>query len=923
MDNYSYISNADPAYIDNLYQAYQQDPNSVDETWQRFFEGFNFSIAQFGEEGKPSLDADTLEKEIAVRKLIDAYRAFGHLEATTNPIRTRKDRKAGLELSNFNLNEKDLETVFQAGNELGMGTAKLKDIIAVLTKIYKGGVGFEYTSLRTPELWNWFKDKVEKEFLNFKPTLEEKKRILYKLNEAVVFESFLGTKYLGKKRFSLEGGEATISAMDTIIDVAGDFGVEEIIVGMAHRGRLNILANILGKPYSLILEEFEGKAAQNTLGDGDVKYHMGWSSTIKTQKGQDIEVKLLPNPSHLEAVDPVVHGFARAKIDELGGVSEAKSKILPILFHGDAAVAGQGIIYEILQMSNLPGYDVGGTIHFIINNQVGFTTDFDDARSSMYATDISQISETPEIHVNGDDPEAVMFAVKVAVEFREKFNRDIFIDMVCYRRHGHNEADEPRFTQPKLYNLIQKHPNPRDIYNDILVKNGDIPADYVKKLDKEFRSKLQTELDDVRKSDFSISYQNKKEKAWEGFRRSLAEDFLKSPQTGVAKANIEKVAKALAKLPEGFNPLRQVTKLIAEREVRFFGAGKGANTKEKSISKKLDWAAAELLAYGSILLEGNKVRFTGEDVQRGTFSHRHAVLKDGETNEAYTNLNHIEEGQGELDIYNSLLSEYGVLGFEYGYAMAAPNALVIWEAQFGDFANGAQIMIDQFVASGESKWDTQNGLLMLLPHGYEGQGPEHSNARPERYLQLYAKYNMTVTNVTTPANLFHLIRRQMVWEFRKPCMLMTPKSMLRHPECVSDIKEFVKGNFQEVIGDKTIKKTTEVKKVLLCSGKIYYDLLKKQRDDKRTDVAIIRVEQLAPFPIKQVDAQIKKYKNAQSITWVQEEPANMGAWTHILLTYRKDLDLVSRAAGASPATGFNKVHIKEQIQLVEEAFKLL
>lgn len=905
MDKYSYIANAHGSYIDELYKSYQSDPTSVDESWHKFFEGFDFSLQKYGEDGS-SIQANTSPKEIGVLNLIHAYRTRGHLEAKTNPVRERKDRKAILDLNFFGLSNTDLETEFDAGKELGIGRATLKNIISALKSIYTGTVGFEYTYIRDPETLQWFKTKSEKDALAFNPSIEEKKRILSKLNEAVVFENFLHTKYLGQKRFSLEGGETTIPALDAIINKGAEFGVEEFVIGMAHRGRLNVLVNTMGKTYEQVFNEFEGAADPDlTMGDGDVKYHVGFSSQVETASGKVVDLKLAPNPSHLEAVNPVVEGFSRAKIDkEYNG---NPNKILPILIHGDAAVAGQGIVYEVTQMSQLGGFSTGGTIHFVINNQVGFTTDFDDARSSIYCTDVAKVIDAPVLHVNGDNPEAVVFCVKLAVEYRQKFNRDIFVDMVCYRRHGHNESDEPKFTQPSLYNIISKHPNPREVYNKKLIERGDVDAELAKSMDKAFRSDLQDRLNLVKQKPLPYLYQQM-EKEWKKLRRATSKDFVKSPKTGISQEVVDKIAAALIKVPEGFKPIKQIEKQLKQRQDMF------------QKDKKLNWAAAELLAYGSILLEGNKVRFTGQDVQRGTFSHRHSVVHDSTTNQPYNSLNYIEEGQEKFEIYNSLLSEYGVMGFEFGYAMANPNALVIWEAQFGDFANGAQVMIDQFIAPSESKWQRMNGLVLLLPHGYEGQGPEHSNARPERFLQLAAEDNMIVTNITTPANLFHALRRQLAWPFRKPLINMSPKSLLRHPQVVSPIEEFTNGGFKEVIGDSYADKK-QVKRVILCTGKIYYELFELQQKEKRKDIAIIRLEQLHPFPEAQLDNLIDQYDNP-TIVWAQEEPVNMGYWAYLLRTYykRPGIHIAARKPSASPATGYAKIHAIEQENVIHSAF---
>ncbi len=905
MDKYSYISNAHGSYIDELYKSYKENPESVDESWQKFFEGFDFAQQNY-ETGQNGVGSEISSKEVGVRSLIHAYRSRGHLESKTNPVRPRKDRKAILELSNFGLSEQDIETEFEAGTELGIGKTTLKKILEALKSIYIGTVGFEYLYIRDPEILQWFKEKSEREALAFNPDSEEKQRILSKLNEAVVFENFLHTKYLGQKRFSLEGGESTIPALDALINKAAELGVKEVMIGMAHRGRLNVLVNIMGKTYDQVFNEFEGNQNPDlTMGDGDVKYHMGFSSQIETPSGNMIDLKLAPNPSHLEAVNPVVEGFVRAKIDKT--YDSDPKKALPILIHGDAAIAGQGVVYEVAQMAKLEGYHTGGTVHFVINNQVGFTTDFDDARSSIYCTDVAKIIDAPVLHVNGDDPEAVVFCMKLAAEFRQKFSQDIFIDMVCYRRHGHNESDEPKFTQPSLYNIISKHPNPRELYNKKLIDRGDIEAELAKKMDKVFRKELQDRLNMVKQKSLPYQYQEM-EKEWKELRRSTPEDFEKSPETGIKEAAINKIGKALTKLPDGFKPLKQIERQLKQRHEMFFE------------TKSLNWAAAELLAYGSILLDGKIVRFTGQDVQRGTFSHRHSVIRDAQTNQPYNSLSHIEEGQPPFMIYNSLLSEFGVMGFEFGYAMANPNALVIWEAQFGDFANGAQVMIDQFLAPSESKWRKMTGLVLLLPHGYEGQGPEHSNARPERFLQLSAEYNMVVTNITTPANFFHAMRRQLEWPFRKPLINMAPKSLLRHNDVVSPISDFVKGRFQEVIPDPYVTKAS-VKKVLLCSGKIYYELLEEQQKNKRKDVAIVRLEQLHPFPENQLEAILNQYKNPK-IIWVQEEPVNMGCWAYLLRTYynRPEIEIAARKPSSSPATGYPKVHADEQERVIRSAF---
>lgn len=905
MATYSYMSNADVSYLDQLYQNYKKDPASVDQTWQKFFEGYDFSVSRFGDQPASATDGANI-KETHVRTLIHAYRSRGHLKSKTNPVRPRRDHKVPLDHTSYGLSDADLDTEFDVGVEVGLGRTTLRKIIAKLQAVYLGPIGFEYSYIRNQEIFDWFIQKCEKEYYHHAPSLEEKKGILAKLNEAVVFENFLHTKFLGQKRFSLEGGETTIPALQSIINTSAALGIKEVVIGMAHRGRLNVLSNILGKTYEQIFTEFEGNVSPDlTMGDGDVKYHLGYASHINTPSGNKIYVKLTPNPSHLEVVDSLVLGYTRGQIDD--EYKGQLDKAMAILIHGDAAVAGQGIVYELVQMSGLPGYTTGGTIHFVINNQVGFTTDYEDARSAIYCTDVAKIIDAPVLHVNGDDAEAVTFCAKLAVEYRQKFGKDIFIDMLCYRRHGHNESDEPKFTQPKLYNLIAKHPNPREVYVKKLIERGDVDAALADEMDKSFRNQLQDRLNEVKQKPLPYKPQ-KLEEEWEKMERAKPEDFDKSPVTAVKAAVVEKVAKALTTIPSEFKPLKQIEKLLKDRKAAFFD------------DKMLGWAEAELLAYGSLLAEGTPVRMSGQDVKRGTFSHRHAYFFDANTNEPFCGIDHIQEGQQKFHIFNSLLSEFGVLGFEYGYAMSNPAGLVLWEAQFGDFVNGAQVMIDQFLSSAESKWQRMNGLVLLLPHGYEGQGPEHSSCRPERFLQLCAEYNMIVCNPTTPANIFHLLRRQVSWHFRKPCIVFSPKSLLRHPAVVSPLKEFTSGSFQEVLDDPQVV-AKDVKRLVLCSGKIYYDLLESQTKRKTKDTAVVRLEQLYPFPEKQLSAILKKYKDAK-VLWVQEEPANMGAQSFIqrMLPGMK-MEFISRKASASPATGYSKVHKVEQEKIVNQAFE--
>jgi 2-oxoglutarate dehydrogenase E1 component len=915
MKDFSYITHSHPAYIESLYQDFVQNPESVDPEFRKFFEGFDFALTNAANghavvapaEGK-EVNADQLSKEFAVYSLIQAYRKKAHLVAKTNPIRERKDRGANLDLKYFGLTEADLQQSFAAGQFIGLGNVSLQQIIDRLQKVYCGHVGVEYQYVVNQQRVEWLQQEIETTLQNPVP-LDQKKRILGKLNEGVIFEKFLHTKYVGQKRFSLEGGETTIAALDVMLTVAADSGVQEAVIGMAHRGRLNVLANILGKTYEQIFSEFEGTAIPDqTMGSGDVKYHLGFSSEVETANGKKIHLKLAPNPSHLEAVNPVVLGYSRSKADVL--YKSEFDSVLPILIHGDASVAGQGIVYEILQMSNLQGYYTGGTMHFVINNQIGFTTDFDDARSSDYSTSIAATVQAPVLHVNGDDPEAVVKCVQIATRYRQEFNSDIFIDMVCYRRHGHNEGDDPKFTQPQLYALIDKHANPREEYVQYLLKNGESDAQAMaKEMEKKFWSDLQERLDEIKQNPLPYKYQQP-ELDWRSLRRAAEEDFEQSPVTAISEANFKTLFNGLMKWPEGFKPLRKVEKILHDK-VKLFEA-----------EQKIDWATGELLAYSSLLIEGHDVRMSGQDVKRGTFSHRHAVIYDETTNKEHNRLNSIQENQGKFRIYNSLLSEYAVLGFEYGYALASPNSLVLWEAQFGDFVNGAQIIIDQFICSAETKWQRMNGVVLLLPHGYEGQGPEHSSARLERFLQCCAELNMVVTNITTSANLFHVLRRQLAWPFRKPLINFSPKANLRHAGTYSTINEFTTGGFKEVIDDPTIKDAAVVKKVLFCSGKIYFDLAERQQKEGITDVAIVRLEQVYPLPYKQLETLYKKYNKATWF-WVQEEPLNMGAASFLQMNLKTiNYGIISRQPSAATASGYSKVHAQEQNEIVETAFTI-
>ncbi len=912
MDKLTYLSNADSSYIDGLYQAYKQDPESVDFGWQKFFEGFDFG-QNAGESVGVSGDAtpDHVLKEINVLNMINGYRDRGHLFTQTNPVRERRKYYPGKELETFGLSEADMSTIFNAGVEVGLGPAKLKDIRQLIEDTYCRSIGAEFKYIRNPEKIKWLQDRMEAD--RNKPTysLDIKKRILDKLNHAVAFESFLGTKFLGQKRFSLEGAESLIPALDAVIEKGSELGIQEFVIGMAHRGRLNVLTNIMGKPYKTVFSEFEGKTyaedPEINFG-GDVKYHLGYSTDVKTDDGKTIHLSLAPNPSHLETVDPIVEGLVRSKIDmKYEGDS---SKIAPIAIHGDAAIAGQGVVYEVTQMSKLDGYKTGGTIHIVINNQIGFTTNYKDARSGTYCTDVAKITSSPVFHVNGDDAEALVYAIKLAVEYRQKYKTDVFIDLLCYRRFGHNEADEPKFTQPLLYKLIEKHPNPKEVYAKKLIEEGSIDEAYSKKIEKDFKAILQEKLEESKEVVNLTEETPMFSGAWKGLRPAKKGESFKPVKTNVSDKTFLQLAKEITTLPKDKSFFRKISRLFEDRA--------------KMIEKdSYDWAMGELMAYATLLNEGSRVRISGQDVQRGTFSHRHAVLTLENSEETYTPLAN-SNGGDKFSIYNSLLSEYAVLGFEYGYASANPHALTIWEAQFGDFYNGAQIIVDQYLSSAETKWKRSNGLVMLLPHGMEGQGPEHSSARIERFLELCADENLILANCTTPANYFHLLRRQQVREFRKPLVAFTPKSLLRHPKVVSSLKDFTTSTFQEVIDDANVN-AKDVKRVLFCSGKVYYDLLEKQEADKRKDIAIVRLEQLFPIPEEQLKAIRKKYNKAKEFIWVQEENENMGAWSYycrkLMNTEIAFTGFVARKESGSTATGYMKQHVAQQASILNKSFE--
>ncbi len=910
MDKYSFLNAAHTAYFADLYEQYQQDPDSVEPSWKAFFQGYDFGSDNYGLDGEVMEGVSTqvpehVQKEFQVLKLIDAYRTRGHLFTKTNPVRDRRKYAPTLEIENFGLYQNDLNIVFNAGEILGIGPQTLQEIRKHLEAIYCDSIGIEYMYIRQPEEIQWIQNKLNHNDNHGQFSADEKKHILKKLNEAVSFENFLHTKYVGQKRFSLEGNESLIPALDALIEKAAACGVKEFVMGMAHRGRLNTLTNIFGKSAKDIFSEFDGKDYEEEVFDGDVKYHLGWTSNRLTDNGNKINLSIAPNPSHLETVGAVVEGITRAKQDQYYG--DDFSKVLPIVVHGDAAIAGQGLIYEVVQMAKLDGYKTNGTIHIVVNNQIGFTTNYLDARSSTYCTDVGKVTLSPVLHVNADDVESVVHAVRFALDFRMEFKRDVFIDLLGYRKYGHNEGDEPRFTQPKLYKAISKHKNPRDIYAEKLIAEGIIDRAYIKQSEQNYKARLETKLEDSRKEDKTVITPFMQE-AWTDFSRARADRMKEVVDTTYPKEKLKHIAGVVSSLPKDKKFIRKIERLVQSRQTMFD-------------QDKLDWAMAEHLAYGSLLQEGFDVRISGQDVERGTFSHRHAVVKVEDSEEEVVLLNNISPDQGKFYIYNSLLSEYGVLGFDYGYAMASPNTLGIWEAQFGDFSNGAQIMIDQYISCGEDKWKTPNGIVMLLPHGYEGQGAEHSSGRMERYLQLCAKDNMFVADCTTPANMFHILRRQLKATYRKPLIIFTPKSLLRHPKVVSTVDDFCNGSFQPLIDDDSAA-TKAVKTLVFVTGKFYYDLLEMKEQLKRTDVALVRVEQLFPLPEDEIQTVLKKYNTATDIVWAQEEPRNMGAYAHILMHIEasKNWRVASRRSYSAPAAGSSTRSKRRHQEIIDFVF---
>lgn len=907
MDKFSFLNAAHIGFIADLYDQYLVNPDAIEPSWRSFFQGYdlaneNYSFKDYEpsvKNNQPSvIEIPTeVKKEFLVVDLINGYRTRGHLFTKTNPVRERRQYFPSLDIENFGLSTDDLQKEFSAGEVLGLGKSTLATIIQHLKSIYCDSIGVEYMYMRNPEKINWWQTRLNENDNHPKYSIDAKKYILSKLNQAVTFENFLQTKYVGQKRFSLEGGEALIPGISVLLrDAAEKFGVKECVLGMAHRGRLSTLVNIFKKPVRDLFSEFEGKDFEEENLDGDVKYHLGITLSKTLRSGHEITMNLVPNPSHLETVASVAEGIARAKIDrKYNGDS---SKILPIIIHGDAAIAGQGIAYEVVQMAKLNGYKTGGTVHVVVNNQIGFTTNYLDARSSTYCTDVGKVTLSPVLHINADDIEAVCHAMEMALEFRMRFKADVFIDLLGYRKYGHNEGDEPRFTQPKLYKAIAKHQNPKDIYAAKLIAEGSIGQGYLDEITEEFKGMLEREFD-LSKEDKNSKVIEFMASTWEGFERQDLEGMLVPIDTTYQEEKLKNIAKIVSTVPEGVKFVKKAERILEGRATMAFE------------TNQLDWGMAENLAYGSLMEEGFNIRISGQDVERGTFSHRHAILRDELTEERINLLNTNPENKGQMTIYNSLLSEYGVLGFDYGYAMANPNTLTIWEAQFGDFSNGAQIMFDQYIAAAEDKWKVQNGIVVLLPHGYEGQGSEHSSARIERYLQLCGEDNMTVANCTTPSNLYHLLRRQMKRTYRKPLIVFTPKSLLRHPKVVSSIQDLATGEFQEVIDD--VLEPKNVKKMVFCSGKFYYDLLEEREKLGREDIALVRIEQLFPLHTEKIQKVIDRYSAIDEYIWAQEEPRNMGAWSFMLQRFElvnlkvRSLDYYSVPAAGSSAR-FKKRH---------------
>lgn len=864
------------------------------------------NYAGFLNGGESGLEAN--KKAIAVIQLIQAYRSRGHSIADLNPLRESAKRNEELELEYFGLSMWDLDRDFYCGGLGGKEIAPLREIISLLRDTYCRRIGAEFLYVQNTPEREWLREQMESNTNTPRFNKEDKVSILRKLNHASAFEEFLHKKYVGHKRFSLEGAESVIPMLDVMLNHAGSYGVEEVFFGMAHRGRLNVLVNTLGKSYSKIFAEFDGNIDPSTFhGSGDVKYHLGTTGKHVGPDGNEIKLDLLPNPSHLEAVNPVVEGAARAYQDQLD--EDKKLSVIPLLIHGDAAFAGQGVVAETLNMSQLDGFKTGGTIHIIINNQIGFTTLPKDGRSTQYASDLAKMILAPVFHVNGDDPEACAYAIKIALDYRQTFGKDVVIDLVCYRKHGHNEGDEPAFTQPGLYKEINDHPSVREIYSRELIRKGELSREEVDAIFDEFDAILEKAFNDAKSEPaFEIKEEHIERKD------TLQEDRVSPVDTTVDMELLQHVATRLNTVPADFDANPKLLRILAKR-----------NEVVAKNERKIEWGFAEALAFGTLLTEGKDIRLSGQDVERGTFSHRHSVLHGTESLERFVPLNNIQDEQGRYMVYNSYLSEFAVLGFEFGYSALRPDSLVIWEAQFGDFSNGAQIIIDQFISSSDAKWGQTSSVVMLLPHGYEGQGPEHSSCRLERYLQLCAEDNMQVVNCTTPSQYFHLLRRQALQDKKKPLVVATPKSLLRHPMAMSNAEELAEGSFRPVVDDNTVNNVESVKRVVFCSGKVYYDLLKFKQDEEIDDVAIVRLEQFYPFPNADIREVMDQYDHVTDIVWCQEEPKNMGGWSFVwprLMEQSNGEQAISyagRVAAASPATGSAKIHAAEQERLVTRA----
>jgi 2-oxoglutarate dehydrogenase E1 component len=891
----------DPEYMEVLYERWKEDPESVDASWQLFFQGVDMASCP-----RDCIAAGQARDQSGAASLIYNYRGQGHRIARTNPLSVSSAVLPDLQLANFGFAEIDLDRIFDTGHLHLPQRATLKEILGVLRETYCGPVGVEYLHIQDEKIRRWLESRMEP--VRNRPSREpaDRIRILEQLMGAELLEKFIQNHYLGQKRFSIEGGETFIPMMRSIVDIAPELGVEEIVVGMTHRGRLNVLANIMEKSYTMVFTEFEDNFLPGSVcGDGDVKYHKGYSSQVSSRYGKPVKLSLTANPSHLEAVDSVALGRVRAKQRQREDTA-ARKKVVPLLIHGDAAFAGQGIVAETFNLSRLPGYQVGGTVHIVINNQIGFTTLPEEGRSSQYVTDVAKMVEAPIFHVNGDDPEAAVHVSELALSFRQEFGRDVVIDLICFRRHGHSEGDEPAFTQPLLYRAIREHPTVRSIYARKLVETGilspakeeELTDRFVKNLAEAHRKAK--EIEPTCELDGYVG-------AWEG----LGAPFSFEPvETGVPHAVLKDVAEAISTVPEGIHLNPKIQRMLPEKR------------EAVETNSTVDWSLAEALAVGSLLSENVPVRLSGQDSERGTFSQRHMLWRDTETAEPYIPLNHIRDQQSRLCVYNSPLSEASVLGFEYGYSWSEPHMLIMWEAQFGDFANGAQVVIDQFIVAGKAKWQRSSGLVLLLPHGYEGQGPEHSNAYMERYLAACAEEDIQVCVPTTPAQYFHVLRRQVKRLFRLPLVLMTPKSLLRHKRAVSPLDELVHGRFQEVLEDPDRPGTT--RRLVFCSGKVYYDLAEARENRGLKDVELIRLEQLYPFPLDQLKEIAENRKNLEHVVWAQEEPMNRGAWSYMeprLLNLFEDIPLQysGRRAAASPAVGSLNTHRQEQAALVSEA----